>query len=182
MPKPKPRKVGNPNNQGVIAFRGVSAETLRAKRLEQKTTAGQADRVVSYDPAAVRAAIEAQTCPFCGAGPYKVLAVHTSKIHGVDRRDLRELAGLNGSARICAPEFSERARQLAHEHNIGARGAAVDRSGRPKKYRTTSAGRAATARNLEAYFATLSPDEAQRQRESASRLGAQKRAGAEPDV
>lgn len=180
MPKPKPRKVGNPNNQTVIAYQGVSAETLRAKRLEQKTPAGQADRVVSYDPAAVLAAIEAQTCPFCGAGPYKVLAVHTSKIHGVDRRELRELAGLNGSARICAPEFSERARQLAHEHNLGAMGAAVDRSSRPKKYRTTSAGRAAVSRNLETYFATLSPEEAQRQREAASRVGVRKRAQAMP--
>lgn len=113
MPVPKPRKVGNPNNQPVRGYRGVSAEALRAKRLAKKAPAGQADRVVSYDPAAVRAAIEAQTCPFCGRGPYKVLANHTRQAHGVDRRELRNLAGLLLKDSICSPETSRKSREHA---------------------------------------------------------------------
>jgi hypothetical protein len=167
MPRPKPKKMGNPNNQTVRAFRGVSAETLRAKQLLANAPAGQADRVVSYDPVAVRTAIEAQTCPFCGRGPYKVLAVHTNKIHGVDRRDLRELAGLNGSARICAPEFSENARQRAHERGFGVTGRSISGSNKGKKYRVTTAGSAAIADNLRQYNMSLSVGESQDQKRRA---------------
>lgn len=110
MPKPKPKKMGNPNNQSVDGFRGVSAESLRAKRLAAKTPAGQqdADRIVSYDPKAVRAAIEAQACPFCGAGPYKSVGIHTARIHGVTAAELRKLAGWTKGARICSPEHSQK--------------------------------------------------------------------------
>jgi len=106
MVRPKPKKVGNPNNQTVAAFRGVSAEVLRAKKLASKVPAGQADRVVSYDPAAVRASIEAQVCPFCGGGPYRVVALHTNHIHGIDAAELRRLAGVSGRTVICSPESS----------------------------------------------------------------------------
>ena len=115
MPKPKPKKMGNPNNQTVDGFCGVSAETLRAKRLAKKTPAGQddANRLVSYDPAAVRAAIEAQICPLCGAGPYKVVANHVSQKHGVDRRELRDMAGFRLGDSICSAEHSRARRDHA---------------------------------------------------------------------
>ena len=94
MPKPKPKRLGDPNRARVRDFRGTTAEAMRAVRAEAKPSAGQAERQVSYDPAAVREAITAQMCPFCGGGPYKVIAVHTNKSHGIDKWELREMAGL----------------------------------------------------------------------------------------
>lgn len=141
MPKPKPRKVGNPNNQSVRGFRGVSTEVLRAKRLNAKAPAGQVDRVVSYDPEAVRAAVEALLCPFCGRGPFKALAVHTVQAHGVDKMQLRDMAGLRLSDSLCAPET----RQRFHENgkrsaNIYAAVAASKRERKPRQW--TEAGKA----------------------------------------
>lgn len=110
MPRPKLKKMGNPNNQTVDAVRGVSAEALRAKRLAEKTPSGQQDenRLVSYDPAHVRAAIEAQMCPFCGAGPFGVLAGHTVRAHGIDRTQLRSLGGYTAKESICSPDAHAR--------------------------------------------------------------------------
>lgn len=109
MARPK-RRYGNPSGKTVDAYRGVSAEALRAKRLAEKTPEGQKDedRLVSYDPSDVRRAIEAGLCPFCGAGPYSVIAQHVSVKHGIDRRELRDLAGLTYGAVICDPAHSRR--------------------------------------------------------------------------
>lgn len=146
MPKPKLKKMGNPNNQGVDGFRGVSAEVLRAKRLAKNTPAGQADanRPVSYDPAAVRAAIEAQICPLCGAGPYKVVATHVSQKHGVDRRELRDMAGLRLIDSICSAESSRKARDNALRNETAK--AAIEASrGKRKPRKWTQAGLARMA-------------------------------------
>lgn len=128
MPKPKPRRLGDPNNQPARGHRNVPTEALRTKRLAKTSPAGQADRAVSYDPAAVRAAINAQTCPICGNGPYKVLAVHTNKAHGIDRRELREMAGLTSNDSICAPEYAQGARERAVRSELHKIGNEVQRS------------------------------------------------------
>lgn len=60
----------------------------------------------------IRAGIEAQVCPWCGNGPFKILALHTTRLHGVDRFQLRDLAGLTYSASICAPEVAETRREI----------------------------------------------------------------------
>lgn len=111
--RPK-RRYGNPNGQPVDALRGVSAESMRAKRLAKKTPSGQQDknRLVSYDPAHVRAAIKAQLCPFCGVGPFKNVALHTGQLHGIDGQELRALAGLAPDSSICDP----RLRAVQKEH------------------------------------------------------------------
>lgn len=46
-------------------------------------------------------------CPFCGAGPYKVIAMHTSRAHAVDGQELRERAGLFYSDSITDPQYHE---------------------------------------------------------------------------
>ncbi len=60
----------------------------------------------------VQAGIEAQVCPWCGRGAFKVLAQHTRISHGVDRFGLRELAGLPVTAKVCDPAYSERRAEL----------------------------------------------------------------------
>jgi hypothetical protein len=43
-------------------------------------------------------------CPYCGRGPFKMLAGHTYRAHAVDKRELRDKAGLNYSDSILSPE------------------------------------------------------------------------------
>lgn len=59
---------------------------------------------------ALQDAISVQACPFCGGGPFKVLAAHTNKQHGVSASDLRKMAGLGSDASICDPDASRGAR------------------------------------------------------------------------
>jgi hypothetical protein len=139
MPTPKPKRLGDPNRSKALGFHGATAEALRAARLKGKTAAGQAEREVSYEPEAVRAAIAAQRCPFCGGGPYKVVAVHTNKTHGIDKWELREMAGLTTRDSICAPEYADRARELAVQRKIHENGAKTSRNGR-RPQRWTTAG------------------------------------------
>lgn len=158
MPKPKPKRIADPNRAKVRSFHGATAEALRATRLAAKSPEGQAERKVSYEPAAVRAAIAAQTCPFCGGGPYKVIAVHTNKSHGIDKWELREMAGLTTRDSICAPEYADRARELAVErklHENGAKSAKNER--RPQRW--TSAGRQKQTATITAVNARLAPEE-----------------------
>ena len=69
-------------------------------------------------PAEVRAAIEAQTCPFCGKGPFIIVAGHTQRAHGIDRYELRDLAGLYYSTSITPPEHAAERAQAARKHLV----------------------------------------------------------------
>lgn len=93
------------------------------------TGAGVHDSVVAPSMEALRAAIESQICPWCGRGPFKALAGHVTKNHGVGRNELRDMAGIPRSASICSPEASENSRSalLARpdREEITARGAAI---------------------------------------------------------
>ncbi|MFF0597871.1 hypothetical protein [Streptomyces antibioticus] len=139
MPTPKPKRLGDPNRFKVKGFRGATAEALRAAAMNGKTPAGQTERAVSYEPEAVQAAIKAQLCPICGRGPYKVVAVHTNKIHGIDKWELREMAGLTTQDTICAPEHSSRARDNAMRNKLHEKPSRSRNGRRPQRW--TSAGR-----------------------------------------
>ncbi|MBK6040828.1 hypothetical protein [Streptomyces sp. MBT55] len=54
----------------------------------------------------IQAGIEAQICPWCGKGPFKILAGHTTRLHGVDRLQLRDLAGLLYRTPVCDPSVT----------------------------------------------------------------------------
>ncbi|MFE7906511.1 hypothetical protein [Streptomyces albogriseolus] len=170
MPTPKPKRLGDPNRTEVRGFRGATAESLRAARLEGKAPAGQSERRVSYDPEAVRAAIEAQLCPFCGRGPYKVIAVHTNKTHGIDKWELREMAGLTTRDSICAPEYASRARELAVQRKIHEFGAKTSKNGR-RPQRWTTAG----LKKQTAIIAAVNERTVPEQRIAASRKAAEAR-------
>lgn len=68
--------------------------------------AGQFGAVIPPSEDAMRSAIEAQVCPWCGAGPFKMLAGHTSKNHGVSTKELRLMAGMRWNESVCSPETS----------------------------------------------------------------------------
>lgn len=58
--------------------------------------------------AAARECIENGRCPWCGAGPFQIIATHTKLCHGIDGATLRRFAGLPKWAVICGRELSAR--------------------------------------------------------------------------
>lgn len=76
-------------------------------RVAQHTAASTQGATTGPSREAIALAVEAQTCPFCGAGPYKSLGQHTVRTHGVSAAELRELSG---KGRVCSEETSAAAR------------------------------------------------------------------------
>lgn len=95
--------------------RGRHADPLAATKKLARPREGQHGQIVAPDPSALRAAIDAGTCPWCGRGPYKVLATHTNISHGISAAELRELAGLAKRASICDPDHSQSCRTILTE-------------------------------------------------------------------
>jgi hypothetical protein len=71
----------------------------------------------SVDQARLRACIEAQECPWCGRTGLRSLANHTVIAHQIYAHELRELARLPSETPLCAPDLSERHRDLAREQD-----------------------------------------------------------------
>jgi hypothetical protein len=94
---------------------GENERSVRGRELMQRTgPEGLAEAVHSPSPEAIRACIGAQECPFCGRGPFKLLAQHTRWSHGIGTRDLRDMAGLNYTVSICSPEHSQKLSERSH--------------------------------------------------------------------
>lgn len=68
-------------------------------------------------PQKVREHLAVGTCPFCGRGPFKVIAGHVFRAHGIDRYRLRDLGEIKWSESICSPEHAEIMRTLAIEND-----------------------------------------------------------------
>lgn len=94
---------------------GRYADPLAATKKLARSPEGQHGQIIAPDPAALREAIEAGKCPWCGRGPYKVLATHTARSHGIGASELRELAGMKKRASICDPDHSQHCRELLVE-------------------------------------------------------------------
>ena len=94
-------------------------------------TASLQETVTSPSQEALRRAIESNTCPFCGAGPYKSLGAHSHKAHGVSAAELREMSGLKT---ICSDELSagsrERLERRPDRDEISSRGGLASPIGR----------------------------------------------------
>lgn len=76
-------------------------------------------------------AFEEQTCPWCGGGPFQVLALHTVGAHGITSAALRDIAGIprttsktRTTSEAVRKRQSERTRQMCEE-GILPRGGAV---------------------------------------------------------
>lgn len=74
----------------------------------QSTSASLQETVTPPSREALRRAIESETCPFCGAGPYKNLGLHTHKTHGMSAAELRTIAGVK---RVCSKALSDKSRE-----------------------------------------------------------------------
>lgn len=165
MARPKV-KAGSGRGNRVRGFRGVPAERMREAAVSC-VAAGVAESVAAPSVEAIRAHIIAQTCPFCGAGPFKMLPVHTNKAHGVDKWELREMAGFATSDALCSPEALA-AMSAAYDPQRGAqaRAVAAGRTRRPQRW--TKAGRERVGNNI-AEWVQQHPDEAEAARSRALR-------------
>ena len=96
--------------------RGTSRNVIDGKvKLERAQAAGQHEQVVFPSVESVKEAVLAGICPCCGKGPFALLARHTNARHGIDKKELRDLAGLAYKDSITAGELKERRRQIAVE-------------------------------------------------------------------
>lgn len=98
---------GRVRDKTYTGHNGVATDHLRALDKLAKTPEGQYGRVSAPWAEKLREFIAAGTCPWCGRGPWKVLAGHTLRAHAVSGVELREMAGLVKDASICLPEFSQ---------------------------------------------------------------------------
>lgn len=88
--------------------RGVRVTVLNDERkLQRGTPSGSYGRLAPPWPEYVRHCIDAGRCPYCDMGPFRVLATHVNRKHGVDRKALRALAGLSRADSICDPSVSQ---------------------------------------------------------------------------
>jgi hypothetical protein len=150
------------------SYHGQRESALRNEVLGRRAPAGVAGRVLPPSVEATRRAVMAGICPFCGRGPFQVLAGHTQKLHGVDRFELRELADLTYSASLLddrtREQFSERAKARL------ARGVPLPSSnGVRTKRRLSPAGKRIAAEKLRRITERLGPDGMARQRAAAAR-------------
>lgn len=81
-----------------------TTERLRQVAIENRHPGGVKEPAFPVSQEAIRRAIDAQLCPWCGRGPFAMLPVHTNKTHGVDKWELRELAGYSTRQAISSPE------------------------------------------------------------------------------
>lgn len=63
--------------------------------------------------------LHAGYCPHCGRGPWRSVAHHAAKKHGIDARRLREDAGLPWSAPLADPDVLETLAQRGRDRQAG---------------------------------------------------------------
>ncbi len=174
-PTPKSRRGGGAfggAHEARRGYRGVPSERLRAQELARRSPAGVFGHVAPLSREAMLSAIESQICPWCGKGPFKMLPVHTSKIHGVDKWEFRELAGLTSQQVLIADETRQAMREAALKNDPQstaqrARAGAAAKSGR-RTQRWTTAGLAKNAATLAAWEMN-NPEKARQARINAGR-------------
>ncbi len=171
-PAPKPRRGSGAfggTHEARRGHRGVPVERLRAQELAKRSPAGVFGHVAPLSRETLLRAIESQVCPWCGKGPFKMLPVHTNKVHGVDKWEFRELAGLTTKQPLIAEEVRQAMRE-ANQANGRAQALKASRAGQTSRrtQRWTSAGRAKNQSTLVEWEAA-SPDQAQAARRKAGR-------------
>lgn len=74
-------------------------------------------RVDNPTPGVLRECINAYVCWWCGVGPWKSLGTHTASAHGILAKEVRELAGLFRTSKICSPQMTEECQSRDHYKN-----------------------------------------------------------------
>lgn len=110
----------------------------RQEQSKDSTGAGTNDPIALLTPQKIRDIVGTGVCPWCGEGPFKVIAAHINKAHGIERYELRKLALLPKSAKLTGESFSrklteihgERLREMNRSANTPERAKAIASLGR----------------------------------------------------
>ncbi|QGH79622.1 hypothetical protein SEA_MINNIE_51 [Mycobacterium phage Minnie] len=97
-------------------YNGAREAALRAMDKVKKSDASLQYRKYSDSQQVMRECIYMGVCPFCG-DVFKNLAAHTNRPHGIDRFELKEMAGIPKSLPACSREFTE-SRSAAAKANL----------------------------------------------------------------
>ncbi len=154
-------------------YRDAHPDDLRRADLGQRSPAAQYASITPPSRDALLRSIEAQRCPWCGRGPFKMLPVHTNKAHGVDKWELRELAGLSTSDSLVSEEVRDALRAAALRNGNVQRAIEASRVKRGPR-RQTTAGRQRNVASLQNWEAEH-PDESTEARKHAGKAGAEAR-------
>ena len=149
--------------------KGIAESRLRAVEGQRRR---RADPIALLTKDAVRAAIESCICPVCGRGPFKMLPMHTNQAHGIDKRELRKMAGLSSNQPITSEAFRlaqsarMKERDLSKEvlSEMGKRRAAM------RGVQITEAGRLRLRDNMTAVMNRMTPEERSAKAQARSRL------------
>lgn len=99
---------GRKGNKTYTSTHGGDCASSKVKSLHamERGAASVQDRTIAPTQAEARRAISNGECPFCGK-PFKNIAGHTNRTHGVDSFELKEIAGIPKSRAACSEEYSE---------------------------------------------------------------------------
>lgn len=139
-------------------YRGTPESVVNAKTKLARPVNGTAEPVVAPSQEAIRQAIESGICPWCGRGPFKMLAGHVNGQHGIDRFEFREMAGLTRHTSICDPAFADERRE--HIRRVGIKPPPARRG---RNLTISTAGREQMRANAKATHAKMKGTEAARQ-------------------
>lgn len=103
---------GRSGNQTYTGFNGASDHQLRTLRLSDRSEPNRQNRKLPPSQHAMRRAVEAGMCPFCG-DQFQNIAAHTNRTHGVDANELKDLMGIPRSYPVCSPDLSEKNRKAS---------------------------------------------------------------------
>jgi hypothetical protein len=118
----------------------------RSIRLAERQKHRDLDPQGLLTPEVVREFIASAMCPYCPAGPFKMLSGHTNRAHGIDRHELRVAAHLSEAEPISSPEVRRAAQERASRYGFGTDSG--DASAAAKKARQKGQG-APTAAGLD---------------------------------
>lgn len=93
---------------------------------------------MSDEREAWRSKVAEGVCPMCGRGPYRSVAIHMSKAHGVDRFALRDALAVPKRTSLCHPDLAEAARRRAVESDLAHAGAPDKRKTATRRRRTAA--------------------------------------------
>jgi hypothetical protein len=160
-----------PSFTGPITGTGQHHRPLERASLDRPFGVCHRPRVdLDIDPE-FRSAVLERVCPVCGAGPFKMLASHTTQRHGLTAWQLRDQAGLRAHDSITSEELREQ--RSAHGRKMW------DEHGHPEhpvghKLRRTRAGNAEQRRKALEVFAD--PEVNERRKAGISRALSEKAA------
>ncbi|QRZ05936.1 hypothetical protein [Mycolicibacterium austroafricanum] len=129
---------------------GVNAFRLSKLRSQAHVDPALQNRRYPDTPEVMRACIEQGICPFCGE-QYKLIAKHTRNTHGIDKDELKAMAGIPKSRSACSSEFRQKLSDSAKaREDLQSQVEKLRKADRPKKRKYSEAGAAVQRAKLEA--------------------------------